>query len=65
MEGKYIYDWFVKRFRELLDNYDETFQNTWTFIPTPSLPINDVDPEPERYEPETSKYCSKDFVNHL
>ena len=53
MEGKYVYDWFVKRFKDILDNYDGSFQNTWTFIPTASMAVAEEQPEPTRYQPET------------
>lgn len=34
IRGKFIYDWFTNRFKQLLDNFDKRFSKAWTFQPT-------------------------------
>jgi len=33
--GKYVYDWFTIKFRQLLENVDGKFARDWVFLPTP------------------------------
>ncbi len=50
MKGKYIYDWFTKNFKRLLDNFDPEFLEGWQFDSTPSLDVPEEshgDPTPD------------------
>ena len=40
--GTLVYDWFVGRFRQMLENVDKVFARRWVFAPTPigELPLH-------------------------
>ena len=43
--GKFVYDWFTTKFRQVLENVDAQFARDWVFVATPTgdlpLPISD------------------------
>ena len=36
MNGDFIYDWFTKKFKRCLDNFDRNFSQSWVFKRTPT-----------------------------
>ena len=49
MQGKFIYEWFTRRFRELLENADREFAEKYEYVKSPTihLPVStDSDKEP-------------------
>ena len=38
IEGNFIYEWFTRRFKELLDNADQDFADSYTYIASSSDP---------------------------
>ena len=45
MQGQFVYEWFSRRFQELMDNADEAFEKTYTYEASPvtHLPQSGVD----------------------
>ena len=54
MTGDFIYEWFTRRFKDLLDNYDPKFFINWTYIPTPAHVNYHTKKESEFHDPYTS-----------
>jgi len=58
--GKFVYDWFTTKFRQLLENVDAQFARNWVFVPTPAgdLPLSGDD-QTQQYDKTGHRHLSK------
>lgn len=35
IQGQYVFEWFTRRFKEVLDHFKPEFHDTWHYVPSP------------------------------
>jgi len=58
--GKFVYAWFIARFRQILENVDARFARDWVFMPTPTgdLPLSNNNQH--QLDEKTGHHCRQD-----